>query len=97
MNHMIGSASDLVSNHPALVMQTMRNYTAWFIDDDERQRGTQFTDPKTKQKFRAGWAMKQAVFRTNHAYDPKINKYRTALPGLNTSTIKRYFTLKGGI
>lgn len=31
---MIASASDLVTNHPALVMETMRNYTAWFIDDD---------------------------------------------------------------
>jgi len=41
--------------------------------------------------------MKQAVFRTNHAYDPKINKYRTALPSASTSTIKRYLTLKSGI
>lgn len=41
--------------------------------------------------------MKQALFRTNHAYDPKINKYRTALPSSNTSTIKRYMVLKSGI
>jgi hypothetical protein len=80
MNHMIASASDLVTDHPAYAMETMRNYTAWFIDDDERERGTMFVDPSTKQKFRAGFAMKQALFRTNHAYDPKINKYRTQLP-----------------
>lgn len=36
MNHMIASASDLVTNHPAYVMETMRNYTAWFIDNDQR-------------------------------------------------------------
>ena len=41
--------------------------------------------------------MKQAVFRTNHAYDPKINHYRTFLPSVGTSTMKRYFVLKGGI
>ena len=41
--------------------------------------------------------MKQAVFRTNHAYDPKINRYRTFLPSQNTSTMLRYFVLKNGI
>jgi hypothetical protein len=41
--------------------------------------------------------MKQAVFRTNHAYDPKINKYRTFLPSRTTSTMRRYMTLKDGI
>lgn len=97
MNHMIASASDLVTDHPALVMETMRNYTAWYVDDDERERGTIFVDPLTKEKFRAGFAMKQAVFRTNHGYDPKINWYRTKLPGSNSSTVKRYLTLKGGI
>lgn len=56
-----------------------------------------FIDPITKEKFRAGFSMKQAVFRTNHAYDPKINKFRTALPGKSSSTVKRYLTLKDGI
>ena len=65
----------------------MRNYTAWFVDHDEREDGTIFTDPKTNQKYRAGFAMKQAVFRTNHAYDPTINKYRTFLPSITTSTM----------
>lgn len=56
-----------------------------------------FVDPSTKQKFRAGFAMKQALFRTNHAYDPTINKYRTQLPTQHVSTMQRYFTLKNGI
>lgn len=48
MNHMIASASDLITNHPAYVMETMRNYTAWFIDNDPRQNEAIFVDPKTK-------------------------------------------------
>jgi len=94
---MIASASDLVTDQPAYAMETMRNYTAWYVDDDERERGTIFVDPYSKQKYRAGYAMKQALFRTNHAYDPKINKYRTKLPGEHISTMQRYFTLKNGI
>lgn len=38
--------------------------------------------------------MKDAVFRTNHAYDPFINKYRTSLPSANSSTINRYYIIK---
>lgn len=38
--------------------------------------------------------MKEAVFRTNHGYDPFINKYRTELPSKNSSTIERYMILK---
>ena len=41
--------------------------------------------------------MKQAIFRTNHAYDPRINKYRTELPSKSSSTIHRYFTLTSGL
>ena len=36
MNHMVASASDLATNEPAFVVETMRNYTAWFVDNDER-------------------------------------------------------------
>ena len=36
MNHMIASAYDLVTNKPAFAVETMRNYTAWFYDGDER-------------------------------------------------------------
>lgn len=35
---MIASASDLITNHPAFVVETMRNYTAWYVDNDERER-----------------------------------------------------------
>lgn len=95
MNHMIASAADVATgNAPVFVVETMRNYTAWFVDKDPREDGVNFTDPSTKQSFRAGYAMKDAVFRTNHAYDPFINKYRTKLPPLKDSTIRRYFVIK---
>jgi hypothetical protein len=58
----------------------MRNYNAFFTDLDKREDGVSFVDPKTKKPFKAGFAMKDAIFRTNHAYDPTINKFRTALP-----------------
>lgn len=41
--------------------------------------------------------MKDAVFRTNHAYDPTINKFRTQLPGEHDSTIVRYGVLKDSL
>lgn len=72
----------------------MRNYTAWFKDNDQRENNTVFTDPKTGEKFVAGFSMPHAVFRTNHGYDPFINKYRTVLPGVNESTIRRYKVIK---
>lgn len=40
--------------------------------------------------------MEEVVFRTNHAYDPFINKYRTFLPSVDTSTMIRYMVLKDG-
>ena len=75
----------------------MRDYTAWYVDDDKREDGVNFTDPSTKKSFRAGFAMKDAVFRTNHAYDPTINKFRTKLPGEHDSTIIRYGVLKDSL
>jgi len=81
MNHMIASAADVATGEcPVFVVETMRDYTAWFSDKDSREDGVNFTDPKTKKSFRAGYAIKDAVFRTNHAYDPTINKYTTSLP-----------------
>lgn len=42
--------------------------------------------------------MKDAVFRTNHGYDPTINKYRTSsVPTLHDSSIYRYFIIKDSI
>ena len=75
----------------------MRGYNAFFTDLDKREDAVTFVDPKTKQSFRAGFAMRDTVFRTNHAYDPTINKFRTQLPTQTSSTMRRYFVLKDSI
>lgn len=36
MNHMVASASDLATGEPVFVVETMRNHTAWFKDNDPR-------------------------------------------------------------
>jgi hypothetical protein len=36
MNHMIGSGNIVDKESPALVMETMANYTAYFRDNDPR-------------------------------------------------------------
>lgn len=38
MNHMIASAVDTVTGEPAFVVETMRDYTAWFKDNDIREK-----------------------------------------------------------
>lgn len=75
----------------------MRGYNAFFKDLDKREDGTNFIDPKTKKSYRAGYAMKDTVFRTNHGYDPTINKFRTKLPQEKESTVHRYMILKDSI
>lgn len=91
MNFMISSASDLSSGHPAIAMETMRAYTAFFQDGDSRENGTIFIDPKTNQKYVAGHSMKEAIFRTNHAYDPTIVKnLRTPRLSIHSDTMIRY-------
>ena len=98
MNHMIASAADLPSGQaPVFVVETMRGYNAYFADLDKREDGVNFTDPTTKKSFRAGYAMKDAVFRTNHPYDPTINKFRTEHPSLKDSTILRYTIIKDSL
>ena len=98
INHMIASAADVPTGEaPVFVVETMRGYNAFFKDKDPREDGTKFIDPKTKHSFRAGFAVKDAVYRTNHAYDPKINKFRAKLPTENESTIRRYMVLKDSV
>lgn len=41
--------------------------------------------------------MKDAVYRTNHAYDPTINKFRAVKTAENGSTMRRYMVLKDSV
>jgi hypothetical protein len=61
-NHAIGSAPD----NSALVFETMAGYTAYFADYDDREVGA--IDPQTGEVY--GFPLKDAVYRTNHGYDP---------------------------
>ena len=97
MNHMIGSGNVYDEKLPAIVMETMAGYTAFFRDHDKREDNTTFVDPKTKSKYIAGHSMPNVVFRTNHGYDPTIRKNLvTPMPEEASSTMKRYFLLKDG-
>ena len=97
MNFMIASASDVPSGHPAVALETMRNYTAFIYDNDPRENGTMFHDPKTNKEYRAGYSMPEALFRTNHAYDPTINKFKkNAEIEENDDSMIRYRILKDG-
>lgn len=75
----------------------MRGYSAFFKDKDPREDNTSFIDPTTKKSYRAGYAMKDAVFRTNHAYDPTINKFRIQGSSEGGSSMHRYFIIKDSI
>lgn len=66
-NHMIGSAED----SRALVMETMKGYTAYFNDMDSREDGA--VDPQTGEVY--GHTLPEAVYRTNHGYDPVTQEY----------------------
>ena len=97
MNYMIASANDLKSGKPAVALETMRNYTAFFFDNDKRENGTMFKDPRTNKTYQAGFSMPEALFRTNHAYDPTINKFRRdPLIAENDDSMIRYKILKDG-
>ena len=70
MTNMVTSAADLVAREPAFLVETMRDYTAWFVDHDSREDGTIFVDPHTNEKYVGGYSMDDVIFRTNHGYDP---------------------------
>mmetsp|Transcript_19427 Transcript_19427/g.27920 ORF Transcript_19427/g.27920 Transcript_19427/m.27920 type:complete len:498 (+) Transcript_19427:40-1533(+) len=61
-NHMVGSATD----GKAVCMETMKDYTAYFEDMDPREDGA--VDPSTGEVY--GHTLSDAVYRTNHGYDP---------------------------
>lgn len=52
-------------------------------------------DPKTKKNYTAGFSMPDALFRTNHAYDPIIREHlrNPHIPESDDSMI-RYKILK---
>lgn len=61
-NHMIGSLKD----RKAVVLETMSNYTAYFYDNDPREQHAQYEGKQI------GFPLPNALWRTNHGYDPVI-------------------------
>lgn len=60
-NHMIGSTND----NSAIVMETMKGYTAYFESMDNRELNA--IDPQTGEIY--GYPLSNALYRTNHGYD----------------------------
>ncbi|XP_064389366.1 uncharacterized protein LOC135337365 [Halichondria panicea] len=81
-NHMISSgkdATDYINNggHSivALVMETMYGYTAYFHDNDPRESDALYTPQDGALPVHIGYPLHEALWRTNHGYDPVIRAH----------------------
>ena len=82
-NHMVASAVE----DRATVMETFAGYLAAFGDDDPRERRAVFSDNVTL----AGAPLREAVWRTNHPYDPvALQNYQWTV-ARDAWSYKRYF------
>eukprot|EP01028_Stygiella_incarcerata_P006231 TRINITY_DN2551_c0_g1_i2.p1 TRINITY_DN2551_c0_g1~~TRINITY_DN2551_c0_g1_i2.p1 ORF type:complete len:515 (+),score=117.18 TRINITY_DN2551_c0_g1_i2:142-1686(+) len=90
-NHMFGSAED----GKALVLETMEGYTAYFGPNDPRESSAMYRDAKTNQTKHLGSPMGDAIYRTNHGYDPTIRETYLWPPGDPEfdDSVLRYFIL----
>jgi hypothetical protein len=80
-NHMIGSASDAatlldgdISASPATVFETKCNYSAIFRADDPREEAATYA-ANGSAPVHIGFPLAEAVWRTNHGYDPVIRQH----------------------
>jgi len=74
-NHMVASSKDAANGHGALALETMAGYTAYFLDDDPREAAAVYYDESLQQDVPVGFPMEEALWRTNHGYDPEIRKH----------------------
>mmetsp|Transcript_57157 Transcript_57157/g.134534 ORF Transcript_57157/g.134534 Transcript_57157/m.134534 type:complete len:492 (-) Transcript_57157:53-1528(-) len=65
INHVVGAASDPA----AMALETCAGYTAYFGANDTRERDATAQD-KSGHPERIGFPLPNAVWRTNHGYDP---------------------------
>jgi hypothetical protein len=87
MNHMLASASDLSSGHPAVALETMKGFTAFFYDNDPREAALHV------KGVQMGQALPDAVWRTNHGYDPTIVKHELGPAKPGDDSFVRYWIL----
>merc|ERR1712137_105510 len=75
-NHMIASATDVpVTNHGALAIETMAGYDAFFLDNDPREAAALYYDSDIGKEIPVGFPLEEALWRTNHGYDPVIREH----------------------
>jgi len=92
-NHMIASANDASPvpgsiSHPALALETMFNYTAYFQDDDPREQNAVYTSGNTTVQI--GFPLEEALWRTNHGYDPTIREHYEWSQSPTSWSMERY-------
>jgi len=83
----------LTGSHPAYALETMKGYTAYFQDNDPREAAMYYTDPKTGKKVQMGFPLPNAVWRTNHGYDPVIVSKEVEQPHPTSDSEIRYLIL----
>jgi len=75
-NHMVASANDAANSpHGALALETMAGYTAYFLDNDPREASATVFDEQKNKNVRIGFPTTEALWRTNHGYDPMIREH----------------------
>lgn len=87
MNHLIGSAIDAFKGTGAQVIETINQYSTVFKDNDVRERDAEFDGVKI------GRPLKDALWRTNNGYDPKIISNLVNTPSYDSPTIKKYYII----
>ena len=80
-----GSSTDEV----ALALETMFQYTAYFADDDPREADAMFTE-SSGTAVHIGFPMEEAVWRTNHGYDPVIREHFEWSQAPSSWSMQRY-------
>eukprot|EP00050_Salpingoeca_kvevrii_P017702 m.67473 g.67473 ORF g.67473 m.67473 type:complete len:503 (-) comp7682_c0_seq2:947-2455(-) len=98
-NHMVASASDAAayaktktaSPGVAIAMETMYEYTAFFTDNDPREASATYKHNSTATPVHIGAPMPEAVWRTNHGYDPTIRKHFEWSQNPDSWSNQRYF------
>jgi hypothetical protein len=101
-NHMIASAPDAeayrrgTSSGPvAYALETMYQYTAYFPDNDPREANAMYNDSGTTVHI--GFPMKEAVWRTNHGYDPVIREHYEWSQSPSSWSMQRYMFIHNAL
>jgi len=90
-NHMVASANDNngPGSHAALALETMFNYTAYFLDNDPREQTATYT-ASNGTVFQIGFPLPEALWRTNHGYDPIIRAHYEWSQAPTSWSMQRY-------